>query len=198
MKVVAAPVAWNVKVVASGARALRQVRDVVLESFSCHLASKRCSSNSSSFTWKFRGSWKLRQAVLVQALTEGSRQLLFFHYNKIVDINIAITRDSYVAIHHNFWRQWVWLKNLNFLLEDHAKVHSTYRRLHWIFFCLIAKHGISSLLSAMVQHNKKLQVKNSKQNEILTQHHQFRPQIACLGAHTIKSFQKKASSANTK
>ena len=95
MKVVAAPVAWNVKVVASGARALRQVRGVVLESFSCHLASKRCSSNSSSFTWKFRGSWKSRQAVLVQALTEASRQLLFSHYNKIVDINIAITRDSY-------------------------------------------------------------------------------------------------------
>ena len=44
MKVVAAPVAWNVKVVASGARALRQVRGVVLESFSCHLAPKRCSS----------------------------------------------------------------------------------------------------------------------------------------------------------
>ena len=188
MKVVAAPVAWNVKVVASGARALRQVRGVVLESFSCHLASKRCSSNSSSFTWKFRGSWKLRQAVLVQALTEGSRQLLFFHYNKIVDINIAITRDSYVAIHHNFWRQWVWLKNLNFLLEDHAKVHSTYRSgssLVW--------HGISSFLSAMVQHNKKLKAK-----WILIQHHRYRPHIPCLGAHTIKSFQKKASSANTK
>ena len=135
MKVVAAPVAWNVKVVASCARAMRQVRGVVLESFSCHLASKRCSSNSSSL-WKFRGSWESRQVVLVQALTEASRQLLFFHHNKIVDINIAITRDSYVAIHHNFWRQWVWLKNLNFLLEDHAKVLSTYRRLHWVFPCL--------------------------------------------------------------
>ena len=35
----------------------------------------------------------------------------------------------------------------------------------------------------MVQHNKKLQVQNSKQNEILIHHQQYRPQIPCVGAH---------------